>query len=291
MLKNNIISEEFKNLNGKIDILKNKYLLEEPFPNIVLKNFFRQEFLDRIIEEFPDLSKKKNSENYKNKNEIKLASNDYKNFPDNIKLLFDYLNSEEFINFLQKITNINEKLIADKNLNGGGLHEIKRGGLLKIHTDFNRHSHLELDRRLNVLLYLNKEWDDSYGGHLQLWDKEMKNCKKKYLPTFNTMVIFGTTDFSNHGHPDPLTCPEDRSRKSIATYYYSDGRPKEEIIHQHSKNQTNFKDRQGYINETIKKNENIKDFFRRFNFYQNLKKIEKKFFRTGKSKKKREDNS
>ena len=155
MLKNNIISEEFKNLNGQIDILKNKYLQEDPFPNILLKNFFNQEFLDKIIEEFPDLSKNKNSENYKNKNEIKFASNDYKSFPDNIKLLFDYLNSEEFINFLQKITNIKEKLIADKNLNGGGLHEIKRGGLLKIHTDFNRHSNLELDRRLNVLLYLN----------------------------------------------------------------------------------------------------------------------------------------
>ena len=291
MLKNNIVSEEFKSLDSQIDILKKKYLKEEPFPNIVIKNFFKEEFLDKIINEFPDLSNNNNSEKYNNKNEIKLASNDYKNFSYNIKLLFDYFNSEEFINFLQRITNINEKLIADKDLNGGGLHEIKRGGLLKIHTDFNRHSDLELDRRLNVLLYLNKDWDESYGGHLQLWDKEMKNCKKKYLPTFNTMVIFGTTDFSNHGHPDPLNCPVDRSRKSIATYYYSDGRPKEEIINRHLKNRTNFKDRKEHINETIKKKENIKDFIRKFEFYQKLKKIEKKFFRTGKSKKNRKNRN
>ena len=75
---------------------------------------------------------------------------------------------------------------------------------------------MELDRRLNVLIYLNKDWEESYGGHLQLWDKDMKYCKKKYLPEFNSMVVFGTTDFSNHGHPDALTCPDNRSRKSIS---------------------------------------------------------------------------
>ena len=77
------------------------------------------------------------------------------------------------------ITNINEKLIIDEKLNGGGLHEIKKGGLLKIHSDFNRHPILNLDRRLNVLVYLNKDWKEDYGGHLQLWDKEMQKCEKK----------------------------------------------------------------------------------------------------------------
>jgi Rps23 Pro-64 3,4-dihydroxylase Tpa1-like proline 4-hydroxylase len=287
MLKNEIVNNYYKKLNGDYIALKKSYINEEPFPNIELKNFFNEEFLNKVLSEFPDLSQKK-SENYNNKNEIKFANNDYKNFSPNIKYIFDYLNSEEFILFLQSITSIKEKLIGDQAFNGGGLHEIKRGGLLKIHTDFNRHPSLELDRRLNVLIYLNKDWEESYGGHLQLWDKDMKYCKKKYLPNFNSMVIFGTTDFSNHGHPDPLTCPNDRSRKSLATYYYSDGRPKEEIISRQLKNRTNFKDREGFINETNKKNESFKDFLRRFNFYQSIKKIEKKFFRTGKSQRERE---
>ena len=287
MLKNEIVNNYYKNLNGDYIALKKSYINEEPFPNIELKNFFNEEFLNKVLNEFPDLSQKK-SENYNNKNEIKFANNDYKNFSPNIKSIFDYLNSDEFISFLQSITSIKEKLIGDQAFNGGGLHEIKRGGLLKIHTDFNRHPSLELDRRLNVLIYLNKDWEESYGGHLQLWDKDMKYCKKKYLPNFNSMVIFGTTDFSNHGHPDPLTCPNDRSRKSLATYYYSDGRPKEEIISRQLKNRTNFKDREGFINETNKKNESFKDFFRKFNFYQSIKKIEKKFFRTGKSQRERE---
>jgi len=288
MLKNEIVNDYYKALENNYDDLRKSYINEDPFPNIELKNFFKEEFLNKVLNEFPDLSQKK-SENYNNKNEIKFANNDYNNFSPNIKSLFDYLNSEEFILFLQHLTSIKEKLIADKYLNGGGLHEIKRGGLLKIHTDFNRHPSMELDRRLNVLIYLNKEWEESYGGHLQLWDKDMKNCKKKYLPTFNSMVVFGTTDFSNHGHPDPLTCPNDRSRKSIATYYYSNGRPEEEIINRQLKNRTNFKDREGFNNETNKNRESFKNFFRKFDFYQNLKKIEKKFFRTGKSKRDREN--
>ena len=122
-------------------------------------------------------------------------------------------------------------------------YEIKRGGVLKVHTDFNRHPNLSLDRRINVLIYLNKNWKEEYGGHLELWDKDMTKCIKKIAPTFNTMVIFSTTDFSNHGHPDPLNCPNERSRKSIALYYFSSGRPEHEIINKHKKNRTYFKNR------------------------------------------------
>lgn len=78
-------------------------------------------------------------------------------------------------------------------------------------------------------IYLNKEWKEEYGGHFELWDKNMKECKKKILPSINKLAIFSTTYFSYHGHPDPLNCSEDRSRKSLALYYYSNGRPSNEI--------------------------------------------------------------
>ena len=95
--------------------------------------------------------------------------------------------------------------------------------------DFNKHSKTKLDRRINVLIYLNKSWQEEYGGHLELWDSSMENCGNKILPTYNTMAIFSTTDYSYHGHPDHLNCPEDISRKSLALYYYSDGRPSSEL--------------------------------------------------------------
>jgi len=211
-----ILSENFQNLKEIALKEKANYLNAKPFPNIVLNDFFNNGFLSTILNEFPDLNKITESQKYNAKNEIKLSNKDYEKFPRTIKLFIDFLNSNVFLDFLQNLTSINEKLVSDPHLEGGGLHEIKSGGVLKIHTDFNRHPFLDLDRRINVLVYLNKNWKDSYGGHLELWNKNMTSCEKKILPSFNTMAIFSTTDFSNHGHPDPLNCPKDISRKSIA---------------------------------------------------------------------------
>ena len=279
MKYNKILSKKSQNLNDLALSLKDQYSFANPFPHIQIDNFFSNEYLDSILNEFPDLSNLKKSQNYKNQNEIKFANNDFENFPNKIKNFFNFLNSETFLNFLQILTSINEKLIADKELNGGGLHEIKTGGLLKVHTDFNKHPTNNFDRRVNVLIYLNKNWKKEYKGCLELWDKEMKECKQKILPNFNKIVIFSTTDFSNHGHPDPIDCPSDISRKSIALYYFSEGRPKEEIFDEDQKNRTYFKNRFGFNNEIKGNKENVKNFLRKFSLYKKMKNFEKKYLR------------
>jgi len=274
-----MLSENFQNLEQVALKEKTKYINAKPFPNITLTNFFEDSFLSKILEEFPNLSKLHGSQIYKEKNEIKLSNKDYNKFPNNIKKFIDFLNSEIFLEFLQNLTSIKEKLVSDSLLEGGGLHEIKRGGVLKIHTDFNRHPSLNLDRRINVLIYLNKNWKDSYGGHLEFWNKDVSKCEKKILPSFNTMAIFSTTDFSNHGHPEPLNCPEEMSRKSIALYYFSSGRPQNEIFTINKKNKTYFKSRAGIKNDADEKKENFKNFLRSFKLYQSLKNFEKKYIR------------
>ena len=118
---------------------KLKYLNSKPYPHIIIKNFFDKSFLEKVLKEFPDLSKIKTSINYDNKNEVKFANNNKKIFKKNTKLLFQFLNSYQFINFMQTLTSIKEKLLPDNSLSGGGLHEIKKGGVLKVHTDFNKH--------------------------------------------------------------------------------------------------------------------------------------------------------
>ena len=142
----------------------------------------------------------------------------------NARWLLYQLNSSVFVNFLEELTGVGG-LIPDPHFEGGGLHQIERGGFLKIHADFNRHPKLNLDRRLNLLLYLNEDWKDDYGGHLELWDREVARCVKRIAPVFNRCVVFTTTDFSFHGHPEPLACPPAVTRKSLALYYYSNGRP------------------------------------------------------------------
>jgi Rps23 Pro-64 3,4-dihydroxylase Tpa1-like proline 4-hydroxylase len=208
------------------------YAQAHPFPHIVIDNFLPEAILDKILEEFPQ-PKSIEWQKFENVSEKKLAASSEFQIQEMTRLLLYQMNGATFVNFLEKLTGI-EGIIPDPHLVGGGLHQIERGGYLKIHVDFNKHGKLNLDRRLNLLLYLNKDWQEEYGGNLELWDRDMIKCQKKILPIFNRCVIFSTTDFSYHGHPEPLTCPEGRTRKSLALYYYSNGRPPEEVSNGHS---------------------------------------------------------
>lgn len=239
-----IFSKEYEDLQSVAEQHKGIYAVADPYPNVSFTGVFDEDYLSTILDEFPDLSTKE-TVSHNNPREIKYGSRGERFFGPQTKVFMNYLNSEPFLGFLQTLTGIEEKLIPDPYFNGGGQHEIKRGGLLKIHADFNKHPQFRLDRRINVLIYLNKDWKESYGGHFELWNEDMTVCKKKILPAFNTMAIFSTTDFSYHGHPDPLTCPEDRSRKSLALYYYTNGRPTSEINAHQKMHSTIFKKRAG----------------------------------------------
>lgn len=132
-----------------------------------------------------------------------------------LKAVVDEASSPRFLTWLEETTRI-EHLMPDPYLWGGGAHRTKAGGYLKCHTDFNFHRQLGLYRRLNLLLYLNRDW--RWNGHLQLYSKRI-------APEANTMVVFTTNDKSWHGHPEPLECPEGVFRDSIALYYYSAIKP------------------------------------------------------------------
>jgi 2OG-Fe(II) oxygenase superfamily len=208
------------------------YRSARPFPHLVLDDFFDPALLERVVAEFPspgDIDWQR----FDNIHEIKLASAAEALFGPTTRLLLYHLNSITFLDFLGRVTGI-DNLIPDPCFDGGGLHQIVRGGKLGIHTDFNRHPRYGLDRRLNLLLYLNRDWREEYGGHLELWNRDMTRCEAKLLPVFNRMMLFGTTSYTYHGHPDPLQCPEGTTRKSLALYYFSNGRPAEETAAEHS---------------------------------------------------------
>lgn len=207
---------------------REEYLNAKPFPNISFDNFFNEDALREVLEEFPELGKKGDIF-YANPNEEKHATKGEFRFGDKSKAMMHFLNSQPFLMFLQNLTGIKETLVPDPYFEGGGFHQIKPGGYLKIHVDFHKHKLMNLDRRLNVLVYLNEDWEEAFGGYFELWEKDMSKCVTKILPLFNRMAIFSTTDYSWHGHPDKLTCPPDRSRKSMALYYYTNGRPDSEI--------------------------------------------------------------
>ena len=188
-----------------------------------IDNLFQDSLLDNILDEFPKSDSDYEKWDIRNDkdNQIKLRSNwqSSNDIPPNTFKLISFLNSDIFLKFLTKLTNI-EGLIADPYLDGGGMNEIKRGGKLAIHCDGNKNKRMNLYRALNVIIYLNKDWLNEYGGHLNLYN-ENATVAMSYLPIFNRMVIFTTNEKSLHGHPQPLNCPNDMSRKSLILYYYT----------------------------------------------------------------------
>ncbi|MGH9459007.1 MAG: 2OG-Fe(II) oxygenase [Thermoanaerobaculia bacterium] len=208
--------------------LRPAYESAEPFPHIVLDDLFPDETLETILAHFPD-GGTLDWVRFENAQEKKLGYHhrDEWRLPPPIREFLHWMNSPAMLQFLEQLTGI-AGLVPDPYFGGGGLHQILPGGFLKVHADFNWHPILRLDRRLNALVYLNKDWEDEWGGHLELWDREMKGPVQRIAPHFNRTVVFSTTDFSYHGHPSPLACPEGRSRKSVSLYYYTNGRPEEE---------------------------------------------------------------
>lgn len=239
-----ILNDKYQDLQTIAREYKEQYSTAQPFPSIHFENFFNEEMLNGVVEEFPDLHSKKDIQ-FRSPNENKQASKGESRFGERTKALVHFLNSEPFLQFLQELTGIEEVLTPDPYFEGGGFHESSRGGFLKIHADFNKHKLTQLDRRLNVLVYLNKDWDEAWGGHFELWNRDMTECVKKVAPHFNTLAMFTTTDFSYHGLPNPIMCPEDRSRRSLALYYYTNGRPEHEINSGLEDHNTLFKVRKG----------------------------------------------
>lgn len=197
--------------------LHGRYQRNQPFPHIVLDNFLDRDILLRINTEFPQREKGRFSDSY---SRLKTGYTHAQIRSAYIHDLLNALNSLAFLKFLEKLTGI-DGLVSDAHYAGGGLHETARGGHLSIHADFNVHPRTHLLRRLNLILFLNENWDPDWGGELELWDRNMKACRKSVAPVIGRAVIFNTDTTSYHGHPEPLRCPDDVYRRSIALYYYT----------------------------------------------------------------------
>ena len=206
------INEENLNFEFKTD----------PFPYVVIDNFINTDHLDPLLEDIKQLTKD-NSYYY---GDQKIEKNKYafkENFQENLSNLFKELNGTEFITILENKTGIQDIIKNNLNLNGAGVHKVYNEGFLCMHTDFegyNDNTHFLLDRRLNLLLYMNPEWKKEYHGELCLYDKKIGKITKKIEPLLNRCVIFITSG-NIHGHPKPLEIPENICRQSITTYYYT----------------------------------------------------------------------
>jgi hypothetical protein len=200
--------------------LRRQFREAKPYPHVHLKQFLDADVAAEMASEFPDMATDAWTR-YKHQNENKLGLAKRSLFPPLLGEVVDELNSEAFVHWLSQMTGI-PSLLPDDMLEGGGLHQSGSGGFLNVHTDFsNHHYHKHWRRQVNLILYLNPQWQEPWGGALELWDRDMHRCVVKVPPLFNEALIFRTDEISYHGFPDPLRCPEGESRKSLALYYYT----------------------------------------------------------------------
>ncbi len=254
---------DIDSLYERLPALRAEYQSKKPFRYLMFENFFPLDKAEFIFKNYPAIENGKwdgttyiNQKNKFQKTKFEEGSG--------MNTVFKELNSKVFLNWLQELTAIEAELIGDEELFGGGLHQSITGAFLNIHVDYNIHPKTKYHRRLNVLVYMNKDWKDEYEGHLELWDltKGEKNLIGKYAPLFNRCVIFETNEISFHGHPKPIKTPSNISRKSIATYYYTKTRPEKEMAAEHN---TIYVNTEGIKGQVKKFNAGVKAFLERVN--------------------------
>ena len=218
------------------DELAVRFRPRDPFRHVVIENFFRDEYARQILAQFPPFERG-NARNEAGELGNKSTVEKIRGLGAAYAALDDLVQSREFLDLIGRITGIDD-LLYDPWYFGGGTHENRNGQDLDAHVDFNRHPANRWHRRLNLIIYFNHEWNDAYGGSLQL-HSDPRSADDRIItitPKFNRAVIFETTETSWHGFPR-IALPTDKqalTRKSVALYFYTKDRPVEETAGTHS---------------------------------------------------------
>ena len=216
------------------DALRAKVRSATPVPNFCIDNFLDPAFAESVIAAYPSYEDAmKAGRSFSAVNEKgKVQLTDAKAFAEPVAELNRDLASPEFLELLGYVFDM-PNLLADDQLVGGGIHQTGPRGHLDVHVDFNFIEDRQLHRRLNILIYFNKDWKPEWGGNIELWDAEVQKCHHSYSPFFNRCVVFETNEISYHG-VTAVKCPEGLSRKSFAAYYYTREAPAHWTGHSHT---------------------------------------------------------
>jgi Rps23 Pro-64 3,4-dihydroxylase Tpa1-like proline 4-hydroxylase len=230
------------------DELRRRVRSAKPFPHCLIDSFFQQHFAESVARGFPSYEEAARiGREFRSVNEKKKVQvTDTATFTTPIAEVNRLLASPDTLDLLSYVFDI-PNLLADELLVGGGIHEMARDGHLDVHVDFNYIQDRQWHRRLNLLVYFNRDWEPAWGGDLELWDENVRRCEKSFAPLFNRCVVFATSEKSYHG-VKAVKCPEGQARRSFAAYYYTREAPPDQTGEQHT---TKFR---GRPDEKIKSN-------------------------------------
>lgn len=223
-------------LQADADQLAARFGEREPFRHVVIDGFLTADYCAQLLGEFPAFERG-NARNEAGELGAKSTVEKIRELGPAYAALDDLIQTREFLDLIGRITGI-PSLLYDPWYFGGGTHENRAGQDLDPHVDFNRHPVERWHRRLNLIVYLNREWDDAWGGSLELHSDPRAADDRVTLvtPLYNRAVIFETTEWSWHGF-SRIDLPQDKSsisRKSVALYFYTTERPQDELADTHS---------------------------------------------------------
>lgn len=211
---------DYDRLTALAGPLRSAFECAEPFPHLVIDDFLPDELAHAVLAEFD--SGEASWSHYHHFNEKKLALTQLSAMGPRTQALITELQARPFLDRVEEFTGLSG-LLADPDLDGAGLHQVRRGGFLNVHTDFLSHTtRRQWSRQINLLIYFNPEWRSEWQGDLELWDADVTRCVRAIEPRFNRCVMFHTREHSYHGHPHKLACPPEIARRSLALYYFRD---------------------------------------------------------------------
>lgn len=216
MEKNKLLNPDLF-LTQTIHDLNQQFYSNKPIHHLVIDNFLDINFAHIVCNHFPAVKEMKT--HYHGINEKKSEHSDFNKLDIAFSRLHGELSSGHFIEWLTGVTSIKNLEPINDRL-GYGLHQGANNSFLDIHIDYNLHPVKKKYRKLNVILFFNKQWDENWGGHLELWDEKVQNCIQSISPLFNRCVIFECSDISYHGY-SRITVPGDITRKSYYQYYFT----------------------------------------------------------------------
>lgn len=209
----------YERYESKVEELARTYQSSQPFPHMFFDELLDPAVAKQLAAEFP-MEANDHWVRYRHVNENKASIDRWEDLPPTIAAVLRELNSPRFMALLSKLTGISD-LVADPEIDGGGMHQAWSGGFLNVHTDFTMHRHKPTwRRRCNLIIYLNENWNPEWGGAIEVWTSDMDRCVDSMPCLINRALLFNTPN-ALHGFPEPLRCPEDQSRKSLQLYYYT----------------------------------------------------------------------
>lgn len=210
------------NNQQSVDELRVSFLQAKPFPHLVLDGLIPEDSLNAVESEFDALDNS-DLDHHLGALQRKAGTKTNIDLPALTQQYFNFIYSGPFLRFLRSVTGI-ANLIPDPSLFGGGMHETAHGGCFHVHTDFQKQPRTGLDNRLVLITYLNHDWQESFGGALELWQQNPPRCVVSIVPEFGRSILMAVSAQSAHGHPQPVVAPDGKGRRSVLAYYYTNGR-------------------------------------------------------------------